>query len=302
MSEIVEIIERTNKIINASGVVIEVANPNLNYIVSESIPIIPSERLQITASGDYAHYIYAFYTAEGVFISGFLAEAGGTVTEILAEEVVAPENAASMLIAYKKPKQGIVVRLDVTPSDGNIKMQKIEDLPEATELNDTDISILNTTTPQTKKFKISTLVDYIKGKFESWSFILKTSAQTIPAAIDELKNDVDEIDTDLISGFTPLSSATRGQLKLPNGYMSVWGVVPLSALTTSPNYGGLYTTTIDLNSYGFLGNSMSTAVPRYPGHPKISHTWDDASKMLTLVSDVNVSGGFVNWMVIGAWK
>lgn len=199
MSEVVEIIERTNKIINASGVVIEVENPNINYIVSESIPIIPSERLQITASGDYAHYIYAFYTVESVFISGLLAEAGGTVTEILAEEVVAPENAASMLIAYKKPKQGIVVRLDVTPSNGNIKMQKIENLPEATEINDTDISLLNTTTPQTKKFKIGTLLDYIIEKFKAWSFVLKTNNQTIPGAIDELKDGVDTLSANVVS-------------------------------------------------------------------------------------------------------
>ena len=84
----------------------------------------------------------------------------------------------------------------------DIEMQAMEDLPEATEISDTDISILNTSIPQTKKFKIGTLLDLIKNRFTAWNFILKTSAQNVPSAIDELKVGVDEVNASLKAKIT----------------------------------------------------------------------------------------------------
>lgn len=146
-----------------------------------------------------------------------------------------------------------------------------------------------------KVFRVFNGTDWDKYHFETDSEQVIHGDTTVKASIDELNSN-------LITGFTPLTSANKGQLKLQNGFLAVWGVVPLTSLSANATFGGLMTATVDLTSFGLKGSSFSMASPRYPGHPKISHVWDDTTKILTLVSDVNPSGGFVQWLVIGTWK
>lgn len=104
------------------------------------------------------------------------------------------------------------------------------------------------------------------------------------------------------TSFTPLTSERYGCLKLANGFMAVWGSSPGESMSQDVPIGG-YSATINLSSYGFVGNSVSFATPKYPaGFPRVMTIWDDAKKTLKVACDAKAGGIFVNWIVIGKWN
>ena len=87
--------------------------------------------------------------------------------------------------------------------------QRISQYPEATELNGTDCFFEETATPKNFKVSWSTICNAIKSKLASWEFTLKTKSQTLPGAVDELKESVDTQKNDL----TALAGKLDGEIR-----------------------------------------------------------------------------------------
>ena len=120
--------------------------------------------------------------------------------------------------------------------------------------------------------------------------------------ITEVKKVFEEITSlkELNSKFpiiTSLGTYQYGVIDLHDAKI-IYGVYPLHAFITDTNSGG-YKADIDLSDYGFTGEMWASVTPRYPnGHPYVSIASVSASKM-TILSDVNVSGAYAQWSVIG---
>ena len=96
---------------------------------------------------------------------------------------------------------------------------------------------------------------------------------------------------------TSLGTYQNGVIDLHDAKI-IYGVYPLHAFIPDTSSGG-YKVDIDLSDYGFTGEMWASVTPRYPiGHPYVSIASVSASKV-TLLSDVNVSGAYAQWSVIG---
>lgn len=96
---------------------------------------------------------------------------------------------------------------------------------------------------------------------------------------------------------TSLGTYQNGVIDLHDAKI-IYGVHPLHAFIPDTSSGG-YKADIDLSDYGFTGEMWASVTPRYPnGHPYVSIASVSASKV-TLLSDVNVSGAYAQWSVIG---
>ena len=96
---------------------------------------------------------------------------------------------------------------------------------------------------------------------------------------------------------TSLGTYQNGVIDLHDAKI-IYGVYPLHAFIPDTSSGG-YKADIDLSDYGFTGEMWASVTPRYPnGHPYVSIASVSASKV-TLLSDVNVSGAYAQWSVIG---
>ena len=96
---------------------------------------------------------------------------------------------------------------------------------------------------------------------------------------------------------TSLGTYQNGVIDLHDAKI-IYGIYPLHAFIPDTSSGG-YKVDIDLSDYGFTGEMWASVTPRYPnGHPYVSIASVSASKV-TLLSDVNVSGAYAQWSVIG---
>ena len=94
-----------------------------------------------------------------------------------------------------------------------------------------------------------------------------------------------------------LSEYERGVVDL-HGFKIVFGVYPLHAFISDQNSGG-FKADVDISDYGFTGEMWASAIPRYPnGHPYVS-IGSVTTNTVTLLSDVNISGAYAEWMVFG---
>lgn len=81
--------------------------------------------------------------------------------------------------------------------DDNLDGKKIKELEISTNILDTDDFVLENGTPKTKRAKISDLkaliAGHVKTLFPAWEFAnIETTSKSVPAAINELKNTVDD--------------------------------------------------------------------------------------------------------------
>ena len=94
-----------------------------------------------------------------------------------------------------------------------------------------------------------------------------------------------------------MSEYEHGVIDL-HGFKIVFGSYPLHAFIPDASSGG-YKADIDISDYGFMGELWSLVGPKYPnGHPYVS-TGSVAINKITLLADVNISGAYAQWVVMG---
>lgn len=103
--------------------------------------------------------------------------------------------------------------------------------------------------------------------------------------------------------YTPLINDQLGVIKIPNTKLKfVFGMYPMKALDQTLSLGG-YTKTISFKKYEFSDSPLWTVVTSsYPlGHPKCN-VLSTTQNTITLWGDVNVSGAYLAWGVLGVDK
>lgn len=101
--------------------VIGTTSPQNKYSISSHIPVVPGEKVYITASENYANALYAFYGADGTLVSVKSdPDTSYVVAEITDEEVVVPNGAETLVISFVGSTIGAVKRNKPT---GGLKLQ-----------------------------------------------------------------------------------------------------------------------------------------------------------------------------------
>lgn len=153
-------------------------------------------------------------------------------------------------------------------------------------------------------------ITYALGKYCTYNNVTYkcTTAITVAEAWNAAKwtavnlgNEVSTINDNLaLNTLTKLTASVNGVLKLENGYMEVWGAFPMASLASDAGVGG-YSTTIT-HGQTFVGVTSVQATPLMPnGIPKVSAMTSTATT-IKIGSDVNAAGGYIHWLVKGAWK
>lgn len=96
---------------------------------------------------------------------------------------------------------------------------------------------------------------------------------------------------------TSLTPSQQGVIDL-HGLKIVYGTYPLTGFSHDSASGG-YKASINIASHKLTGNLWGSVTSQYPlGHPYVS-IGDITSDRITLLSDVNVSGAYAMWTVVG---
>lgn len=98
--------------------------------------------------------------------------------------------------------------------------------------------------------------------------------------------------------FTLLTAAQHGVIDL-QGIKVIYGSQPLASFVNDPGSGG-YKSDIDISSHGLTGNLWCSVAAQYPGGHPIVNIGSVSLRTITLLSDVNISGAYALWVVIGA--
>lgn len=90
-----------------------------------------------------------------------------------------------------------------------------------------------------------------------------------------------------------------GYVELQNGFKAIYGTYPAQAMIDDRPYTGGYSVTIDISKYGLKNPLFTLASPRYSqGHPTVT-VHSISENYIKIGCNVNVSGCFVTWIVIG---
>lgn len=99
---------------------------------------------------------------------------------------------------------------------------------------------------------------------------------------------------------TPLTSNQNGCITFSNINLKiVYGSYPAAGLSKNTAVGG-YIKEIDLSSYGFRESLYGQVSPRYGGFPLTTIT-SLSPKSITIASNANPTGLYIQWMVIGTY-
>lgn len=139
-----------------------------------------------------------------------------------------------------------------------ITTKTVVDLDEKTTPVDTDLFMAGDAgTATLKKFKWSSLLSEIKTKIASWTFqTLNTSDKTIPGALNELNNNMDDIDNLLHrenSGFFSLGDT---------GLKIAWGNVTVEEIKAGGYTAGTGTFATKFKSTPMVLASIEGGVPQ----------------------------------------
>ena len=108
-----------------------------------------------------------------------------------------------------------------------------------------------------------------------------------------------ELNRKLKSGYIHLTKDEIGYVELQNGFKAIYGTYPAQAMIDDRPATGGYSVTIDISKYGLKNPLFSLASPRYSqGHPTVT-VHSISENYIKIGCNVNVSGCFVTWIVIG---
>lgn len=96
--------------------------------------------------------------------------------------------------------------------------------------------------------------------------------------------------------YTEISGNKPGIIEFSNGVIMEFGTYPMNSLASDGDSGG-YKVNITLNKIKTFYCAYATSIYAN-GFPKCAIK-NRQSGIITLISDVNVNGGFISWLVIG---
>ena len=114
-----------------------------------------------------------------------------------------------------------------------------------------------------------------------------------------LQKELAELNSKMIT-YTPLTSNQNGCITFSNINLKiVYGSYPAAGLSKNTAVGGDIKE-IDLSSYGFRESLYGQVSPRYGGFPLTTIT-SLSPKSITIASNANPTGLYIQWMVIGTY-
>ena len=187
--------------------------------------------------------------------------------------------------------------------------KKIGALTEATSLADTDVFVMETAAPVTKKTKWITIYNTIKEKIKGFTFDgLKTEDKTLPGAVNELNvlakgmdKRVKELET-AESGPTGTGQGNdQGIYKDPSGILVIFGSAQ-SLNFADDSVSGVKKMEITFRE-SFKTTPVVVAGSSYrSGVPERTGVLDRETTGCILGCSSAVDGLHVQWIAIGTWK
>lgn len=96
---------------------------------------------------------------------------------------------------------------------------------------------------------------------------------------------------------TPLLSAQQGVIDF-HGLKIIYGVHPLAGFSNNPASGG-YRVDIDISQHHLTGSLWASVSAEYElGRPEVTMAKVTATR-ISLLSNVNLSGAYAHWMIVG---
>lgn len=87
----------------------KISNADKDFGISSYIPVVPGEKLLITASKDYANNLWTFWDKDGGFVARYYPADG--MVSVADEEVTVPPGASTLVISFCYGNIGVVKRL-----------------------------------------------------------------------------------------------------------------------------------------------------------------------------------------------
>lgn len=187
--------------------------------------------------------------------------------------------------------------------------KKIGSLTEATSLVDTDVFVMETAAPVTKKAKWITIYNAIKEKIKGFGFDgLETEDKTLPGAVNELnklakgtEKRVKELETAKSEPTGTGQGNDQGIYKDPSGILVIFGSAQsLSFIDDSDS--GVKKMEITFRE-AFKTTPVVVAGSSYrSGVPERTGVLDRKTTGCILGCSSAADGLYVQWIAIGTWK
>lgn len=190
-----------------------------------------------------------------------------------------------------------------------VEGKKIGSLTEATSLVDTDVFIVETAAPVTKKAKWITIYNAIKEKIKGFGFDgLETEDKTLPGAVNELNKLAKGTDKRVKELETAKSEPTgtgqgndQGIYKDPSGILVIFGSAQ-SLNFADDSVSGVKKMEITFRE-SFKTTPVVVAGSSYrSGVPERTGVLDRKTTGCILGCSSAVDGLHVQWIAIGTWK
>lgn len=187
--------------------------------------------------------------------------------------------------------------------------KSIGSLTEATSLSDTDVFVMETAVPVTKKAKWLTMCNAMKEKINHFIFDdLNTEEKTIPGALNELNELAGGVDKRVKELETAKSEPTgtgqnndQGIYKDPSGILIIFGSAQSVNFTDDLSSGAkkmdiTFREPFKTTPVVIAGSSYRSGIPERTG------VLDRQTTGCILGCSSAVTGLYVQWIAIGTWK